>query len=345
MIGEDLLNDILFCGSILPRKPIRDLVDFAKQVEFVGGDLLFVADENPTPPYRDVWGVLHSIARNTHRIKLGTAIIPILARHPAHVAVQLSTLAEVTGENRVVLGIGVGGDWTLKPIGKEIGRTNLVGMMREATQIFRTLFAGNTVDSHHDKLEYFTIHDLKLIPYPANLPKIYFGVRGPKLLQLAGQLADGVLNTLPLGLVPKTLELIKKGAKKSGRNIHDIRLYTRLGIIVGKTPQDAFEFARKIVPLFFRRPYNPELNEFNISPLDVERLQNAMKKDGISAHRFVTDEMVNQCAITGTPSEVIDKIDFAQKIGVNHFAIHESWGPDIAFAKKMLKEKIIPTFK
>ncbi|MHA2408053.1 MAG: LLM class flavin-dependent oxidoreductase, partial [Candidatus Ranarchaeia archaeon] len=336
------MNDILFCGSILPTKLISDHVAFAQEVESVGGDLVFVADENPFPPYRDIWGVLHSIATNTNRIKLGTAIIPILARHPAHVAVQLSSLAEITGENRTVLGIGVGGDWTLSPIGIETKGTNYVGVMREATKIFRTLFSGRLIDTTRDRLRYFIMHNLHLAPYPKNPPKIYFGVRSPKLLQLTGQVADGLLNTIPIGLVPKTLGLIKKGAEKVGRDIKKIGFYNRLGIVVGKNSQKTIDCARKTMIHFFRRPYNPDFDSLDIPIEDVEGLQKAMKKDINSAFKHVTDSMVNQCSIYGTPDEVIEKIAAVHKIGINHFALTDVWGPDETYAKKMIKEKIIP---
>jgi 5,10-methylenetetrahydromethanopterin reductase len=336
---------ITFSASSVPRQPISQIIQTAKEIEEVGGDVFFVADESPSPPFRDVWGVLYSVAMNTKRIKVGTSIIPILARHPAHTAVQLSSLDEVAGGGRVVLGIGPGGDWTLKPVGIDISKLKPVGAMREATYIFRKLFKGEEVDTEEDGLRFFKLNKFQLKPRPEGDVKIHFGVRGPMMLRLAGKIADGILIGEPFGFVPEKINLVKEGAAKVGRDLKGFSFCNRIGIVVGRDGDKARQVARRGVMNRFKGFWLPDMTSLGISNEDIQKLKKAMKEDFDTAPKHVTDAMVDQYSIAGTVEEVIDKLERLIKSGINHFGLGGAWGPDREWAKKAIKEKILPSYR
>ncbi|MHA1918026.1 MAG: LLM class flavin-dependent oxidoreductase [Candidatus Ranarchaeia archaeon] len=339
------MTKVIFSNTSVPRSPIPGIVEQAKEIEDVGVDIFFVADESPSPPFRDIWGVLYSVAANTKKIQIGTSIIPVLARHPAHTAVQLSSLDEVAGGGRVILGIGPGGDWTLKPIGIDIKQTKPVGMMREATKIFRKLFKGEVVDTKEDGLKYYQLNNVKLDPRPQNDVKIYFGVRGPMMLGLAGKIADGIIIGEPQGFVADKMKIVKAGADKVGRTLTDFDYCNKIGLVIAKDGDKARTAAKRGVMNRFKGFWIPDMSSIGIFKEDIAKLKEAMKKDYNSAPKFVTDEMVKQYSIAGTVTEVMDQIEEGIKMGVKHYTVGVNWGPEKDYAKQVVKEKIIPSYR
>jgi len=162
---------------------VRRVAELGAQCEELGFDSYWVADQRWM---RDVWVSLSAAALATSRIRLGTRVTDPYVRHPALTAVAIASLDELSG-GRAVLGIGAGGSG-FREMGIE--RTRPVTAMREAIELIRRLLAGQEVD-YPGELIRFRRGALEF-PTRRDIPVVVVA-RGPKLLELGGRVAEGVM--------------------------------------------------------------------------------------------------------------------------------------------------------
>lgn len=176
----------------------------------------------------DVFETLALCAANTKRIKLGPGVTCPRARMTPVTARAMATLNELA-PGRCVLGVGTGNTarraWGM-PIAKLDELRNDVG-------IYRKMLKGEEVEYSEGPDKYlsqerkrpvkFLSPDMGFINTKDNIP-IFMAGSGPKTLELAGELADGVmlLGAIDEEYIDYCMERISKGAKKAGRNPEDI---------------------------------------------------------------------------------------------------------------------------
>ena len=135
---------------------------------------------------RDPFSRLGAATQVTSRIGLGTSVIDPYTRHPALLAQATATLAELApGRLRVVMGSG--SHFETLP---GYGNPKPVAALREATQLMRALWAGEKVSLDGQVVKF---RDGALDWKPSFPPPLYIASRGPQILKLAGEIADGVL--------------------------------------------------------------------------------------------------------------------------------------------------------
>lgn len=200
----------------LGEEPIPRFIDLVKLAELLGYHAFFHADEKWT---RDVYVRQATAAAHTKRLGLGISVTDPFTRHPALTAQATATLSEVSeGRLRVVMGAGshfetMPGYAVVKP----------VVAIREAIELMRRLWAGERVTLDGQVIKYI---GGKLDFDPAYTPDIYVASRGPKIFEMAGQIADGVLmgSFATKGGVNYAREHIGRGLEKAGRDWSDITL-------------------------------------------------------------------------------------------------------------------------
>jgi 5,10-methylenetetrahydromethanopterin reductase len=181
-------------GAVL--QPVDDPTTFGTmtgQIEELGFDNLWLTDSSLHA--RNCYAYLTLAAQHSHRLVLGTAVTNPLTRHPAITASAMATVDEISG-GRAILGIGTG-DRPLLALG--LVPSPLAGLEEAITGI-RALWRGAEVDlqGHH-----FTLRGAHLrFPARAGIP-VYISASGPKTLELAGRVADGVI--LLVGLFPEAI--------------------------------------------------------------------------------------------------------------------------------------------
>src|SRR6202163_1083659 len=135
---------------------------------------------------RDLFSRLGAATQVTSRIGLCTSVIDPYTRHPALMAQACATLEELApGRLRVVMGSGshfetLPGHGNAKP----------VAALREATQLMRALWAGEKITLDGQVVKF---RDGALDWKPQSVPPLYIASRGPQILRLAGEIADGIL--------------------------------------------------------------------------------------------------------------------------------------------------------
>src|SRR5712691_2421178 len=180
------------------------MVEFIQHAEDLGLDEMWLGDEGPA---RDPLAVLAAAAIRTSRIRLAVGITNPYVRHPATTAVSMMTVHELS-EGRAILGLGVGGDLALSPLG--IWPDHPLDTMRQALATMRAVVRGERADGYAPPVGAMTAPDLPL----------FVGSRSPRLNRLASELADGAFVAgLPISQVPQVV-----GWARSARDI-PIALY------------------------------------------------------------------------------------------------------------------------
>jgi alkanesulfonate monooxygenase SsuD/methylene tetrahydromethanopterin reductase-like flavin-dependent oxidoreductase (luciferase family) len=162
---------------------------------------------------RDSLTMLTLYATVSERVKLGTGVLPIFSRTPASTAQTAATIDEISG-GRMVLGLGVSHRVTVENwFDAEIAKP--VAQMREYADVVRAILRGEEPPAG----EFFTTR-FRFMGYPPrpDLP-IYIAALSPNMLQLAGEIGDGVMLWLcnPDYIRETVIPEVTKGRERAGK--------------------------------------------------------------------------------------------------------------------------------
>jgi 5,10-methylenetetrahydromethanopterin reductase len=238
-----------------------------------------------------VYVVMTAIAEATERVVIGPGITNPYTRHPAQTASAIASLDEVSG-GRAFLGIGAGGSLALDPVGIE--RSKPLRAVRETIEVNRALYSGERVD--HDG-EFVTLRSAQL-GYGRPDIEIWLAGRGPKILQLGGRLADGVmLDFLHRDTIGASVELVRAAGRDAGRTSKIC--YSTVLV----TDDDDLEFVRPHMTYRLVDSPPPVKEAIGLSDADAARIREAMADGLDAAAEHVRDEWVLPFVIHGTRDE------------------------------------------
>jgi len=221
------------------RLPIWKEIEWCKLAEERG---FYSVWQGQSRMARDSILPLTAIATVTSRLKLGSGVIHTWTRNPAMIAVIFSTLDEIS-RGRALLGIGA----LWEPMASKIGieRKSPLLAVREYVQILQRLFKMETVTFHG---EHVNLTEIKL-ERPTNYIPIYIGATGYKMIELAGEIADGVV--LNYMVSPEynsnAIEHLEVGARKSGRSLAAIDRPQLVACSLNEDSQKAIDAVRPMV--------------------------------------------------------------------------------------------------
>ena len=319
--------------------PIREYIGMAQRIENYGFDEVHVYDDLMFKPS---WPLLTLIGEHTNSIKVGPGIITPQIVHPCYHAGNLAELDELT-KGRAVCGIARGAFWEFLGIEQQ---KKPITMVREAIQVIRRLMRGDHTAFHG---EVFTCTEelfFRFQPYRKEVP-IFIGTWGPKMCQLAGEIAsgvksDGLWNPDYVRIIRENIEI---GAKRSGRNPDDIEIIAGPLSSISANREKARETARAVLAVYL--PYlRPMTDVAGIPEEEINQVRQAAAvgdfKKGAS---YVSDLSIAKCSVTGTPEEVIQQIETMAAAGVTHVAFGHCLGPDFNEALDLLGKEVLPHFK
>ncbi len=280
-----------------PNLSPQDYQELSSQAEKNGFEAVWV----PEGGGRDSLTSLATIAMKTDAVKLGTGILPIFARTPTNTAMGAAGMAAVS-DGRFLLGLGVGHAPTVEsrdgiPFNQPMTR------MRETIQIIKALLSGEEVN--------FTGKQFKITgaSMGAATPKtkvpIYIAALGPQMLEMVGELADGVLmNWTAVDYLGEAIGHIKRGAEKAGRDPNEIDIAGYVRVAVGDNLTESRVSLRRQVARYASNQFYR--NFFSQTGFDKEMSAAAAAlADGNldKAADSITEEMQDQVAIVGTVEE------------------------------------------
>lgn len=294
---------------------IRYELEIAKYAEDRGFSEIWQAD---TRLARDCIVMMSALLTVTKKLRFGSGVLPIWTRNPAVIAASWSTMWDLGGKyddkGRVMLGLGA---WW-EPIASRVGvdRRTPLKAMRENVESIRELF---TMQEVTYKGEFVNLDRVKLdVAFgdtsPRDIP-IYIGATGDKMLEMAGQLCDGVvLNyVVSVDYIKKAVALVEKGAQKAGKTLADVdRPELLVCCLSDKDPAAAMAEGKKLVAYYLAT--EPHIMKASgVSEELLEKVQAIMswpatEEDYIKASKVIPDDIVRELMAVGTSQECRKKV-------------------------------------
>lgn len=294
------------------RMPIADILDCAQAAEDAGFEYISVAESF----YRDGAALAGAIALRTRKIKLGSSVFPIYTRTPFQLAMATATLDELS-EGRVgYLGLGVGYRYrTESYFGLKLERP--LARMRETTEVIRLLLSGS--DASYDG-EFFKFHGFpKLTSQPLNVP-IYFGSSGSRMIELAGEIGDGViLNSIPTPQhIHHARKMLDQGAAKAKRDPSRLTIASSVIYAVSDDVEEAAAAAKEDVLFYVGYPEVDPILEQSGLMAQAEEIRLVQRERGRrAALDLITRPMLDALAIYGRADDCRAKLRETIRAGID----------------------------
>ena len=291
------------------KHPIREGIEYVRYAEERGFEAVWQAESRLV---REATVPMAAFATVTERIKVGSGVVNNWTRNVGLLAATFSTLDDLA-PGRVLLGIGAWWD----PLAAKVGiqRKRPLQAMRETVEVTRRLLAMERVTYHG---EFVDVEDIEIdIVHGDRSPKqvpIYIGATGMKMMELAGEIAHGVVLNYMVG--PKynhdAMAALSAGASTAGRSVGDI---DRPQLVVCSLDRDravALDRARELLTQYLgQQPHimkasgvDPglieEINRVLTWPASAEEIRRAMS--------IVPDDAVQMISASGTPEECRAKV-------------------------------------
>jgi alkanesulfonate monooxygenase SsuD/methylene tetrahydromethanopterin reductase-like flavin-dependent oxidoreductase (luciferase family) len=294
-------------GGLAPS----EIVECVKLAEELGYESAWVAEGHGG----DQFAILAACALSTSRILLGTSISSVFVRSIPTIAMAAATVDHLS-QQRFILGLGSSHKVQVEPehgipYGKPIQR------VRESVEVIRTLLRDGVVSYQGEtvRIERF---DFWFTPSRREMP-IYLSALFPKMLEVCGELAQGVLmtrSTLETGR--QAAAHIARGAQRAGRRPEDIDLASLLPCSIAANRSEACNAMRPGVAFyagFFPR-YNRLIAESGF-PEAAHAIRTAWEQgDQEGARRAVPDALIAATGIVGAPTECRERLEAYRHAGI-----------------------------
>jgi len=309
---------LTFGIGLLPHYPPDQFIRLARQAEAQGFESLWVPDERF---FRECYSYLTLGALHTTRVRLGPCVTDPYTRHPALTAMAMGTVDEVAG-GRGVLGIGAGASG-LDALG--VARAKPAVALREAVDLIRRLWRGEEVTLEGEVVR-FRGGRLNFRPR-ADIP-IYIAGRGPRILELAGEIGDGAIigalaSPATLGYA---LEHIRAGQRRAGTGARSLDIVLWLHTAISTDGASARDAVRAIVVGVLISSL-PVLDALGVTlPADLrERLgritYGVQSEEMAAAARLVPDEVLEHFTMAGDGEFSRRRVAELARSGVTHIAV------------------------
>lgn len=299
-------------------RTVREAVERAVRAEQLGFEAIFFADShmNNVDPYQ----AMALCAKETNKIRFGTAVTNMVYRDPSITANSFATLNEIS-EGRAIIGLGTG-DGPVYSLGRTATK---LAEFENGLRTIRDLLQNRGIDVPQGKERAGGNVKLKAGKRPV---PIYISAEGPKTLRVAGRTCDGVI--LGTGFDKSVTEWarqrIAEGTQDAGRRLEQIDIMPAGMIVVDQDGDLArrrvrsrmanrahhnFRFTMETVPEGEAAGVKRFMNHFDISKPIEERIDPS----------YVTDYLLERFTIAGTPQECIAKVKRLEADGVKRLLL------------------------
>ena len=320
-----------------PDLSIERIVGLTRRAEAAGFEYGWIFDSHVL--WMEPYPLLTLMATNTKRMKLGTCVTNPATRDMTVTASLFATLNLISG-GRMQLGIGRG-DSSRRVMGKKpVGWSQL----EAAVQEFRDLTSGKEVqhDGQPTRLAW------AIIP-----PPVWVAGYGPKVLQMAGRAADGIiLQFADPALIDWCMGFVKEGARAAGRDPNGIEVMAAAPVWVSDDLNVARERVRWFPALVSNhvmdliRQYKPE----DLPPALTSYVRDRGRYDyqhhcevGSDNAEFVSDEVIDRFCLVGQVDAHRQRLRALAEVGVTQFNIYLMCGEEEQ-TLEIYDREILPAF-
>ncbi|MCX6036933.1 MAG: LLM class flavin-dependent oxidoreductase [Chloroflexi bacterium] len=306
---------------------LRDGLDCVRYAESQGFEAVWQAESRLV---RDAIVPMAAYAAVTDHIKIGSAVINNWTRNIGLLAATFLTLDDLA-PNRIICGIGAWWDPLAKNVG--IDRRKPLTAMKETVTVLRRLlnmervtFDGEFI--HVSGIELDVVYGRR---EPRHVP-IMIGATGDQMMELSGEIDDGVV--LNYCVSPEhndhALELLEKGARKSGRKLEDLERPQLIVCSVDHDHDRAIEASKMLLCQYLaQQPHIARAS--GVSQEVVAEIQTtlgwpATKEQINKAKHLVPAELVMRITASGTPDEARTKVQEYIKRGATCPILYSAGG-------------------
>jgi 5,10-methylenetetrahydromethanopterin reductase len=329
-----------FCSENLGAK---EYITTAKLAEELGYGTYWLPEDYF---YRGPFVVASAIASNTRKLKTGVGVVNPYTRHPALTAMEFAALDELS-EGRAVLGVGGGlRYWVEDQL--HIPYHKPQQAMRETIDLIKRMLRGEQLNYMGEIFQTSDVH-FHFQPPRKEVP-ISLGATGPKNLQLAGEIADGVILGYVSGhaYVRHALEQIQVGAKRAGKTLenYEVVLYALISVEEDDTAaREAIKpFLATCISVMTAYAEQPLFTLVGLDPERVREMGRLYMSEGKPPVHLVTDEMIDAVAIAGDAERCRENLNKFVDAGVTQvvaFDMPTISGPQ---AVRNVHEHLMPFF-
>lgn len=295
---------------------LRDGLDYVQYAEQRGFEAVWQAESRLV---RDAIVPMAAYAAVTERMKVGSGVINNWTRNIGLLASTFLTLDDLAPD-RIICGIGAWWDPLARNVGIE--RRKPLTAMRETVEVLRRLLNMENVTYHGefvhvDGIELDVVHGRR---EPRNVP-IMIGATGDKMMELTGEIADGVVLNycVPPEYNERALELLARGAKKAGRTMDDVDRPQLVVCSVDQNREKAIDTTRELLTQYLaQQPHIAKAS--GVSQDVVDEIQSilgwpATKEQIQQAKNLVPEELIHRITASGTPEEARTKVEEYRRNG------------------------------
>jgi probable F420-dependent oxidoreductase len=327
-----------FGFTLKPDMTVERILALTRQAESAGFEYGWVFDSHVL--WLEPYPLLTLMAANTKKMRLGPCVTNPAVRDLTVTSSLFATLNLISG-GRMQLGIGRG-DSSRRVLGK---KPVSVGQLEEAVKFFRDLTAGRTIEYEGQPTH---------ISWAPGSPPVWIAGYGPKVLEMAGRVADGViLQFADPDLIEWCLSFVKKGAAVAGRDFKSIEIMSATAVWASNDLRFARDRVRwfpalvsnHVVDLVSR--YKPE----ELPPALTSYIRNKSTYDyrehcevGSEHSQFVTDDVVDRFCLVGPPEAHREKLRKLASVGVTQFNLYLMSGEE-EDSLEVYRKEILPHFK
>ena len=307
------MSQLTFGVGLFPTQPPQQMVQLAQLADRTGYTHIWMGDSQLI--WREVYVTLGAVAVATSRAVLAQGVTNPVTRHVTVTASALATLAELTG-GRTALAIGAG-DSSVETWG---ARPATLARLGEAVGTIRRLLAGEPMDMGNGEVRLAWAQ-------PMSMP-LFIAGSGPKILRLAGQVADGAI--ILTGVAPEyvraAIECVREGAREAGRDLEreGFQFVCWAPTAISKDGESARDLVKAHVARVLKRPL-----PFGLTGEDQEVVRRIYAEYEYYQHMvvgshhgdLVPDRLVPKFALAGTVDECREQVERLKGTGLHQVAI------------------------
>jgi 5,10-methylenetetrahydromethanopterin reductase len=346
---------VLLSFQMLPEQPARELLDAAALADGLGYHACYSADEIY---HKDAWLLFAAIAQRTERIRLGPCVAPIYMREPTYVAQLAATLDELS-DGRAEVVFGIGNIAMLEQYGVEWRGTRPIARLREAHHVMRTFLDEGSIDFEGDFYSYSGVTTAAR-PVQENLPLKIGAMGGPKSMELAGEIADGLHTACAYSpeALAYAMNHFRAGVDRARRSPEGLDLGDSLLGAVAPDGEAARRAGRTLAAFYIPSMPPALLERHGIDPDRVRPVNEAFAAGDVQgALKATPDEIADLIMVAGTPEDWVSWLrDKYLPAGFNHALVSiadpftlKAWAgidvdglPDLREQIRIVGEQVIP---
>jgi 5,10-methylenetetrahydromethanopterin reductase len=306
---------------------------WAQAAERAGFASLWVPEDHFHPGAYTLAGAAAAV---TGRVAIGLGVVNVYTRHPALLAMETSALAGVA-PGRVVLGLGSSNRRWIDAQMAIPFKAPLRGL-REGTEIVRGLLAGRRLTGVG---ECFAVHDV-VLEAPPDIPvPILLGVKGPRALALAAEIADGVHCSVLAS--PAHVRRVRAAAARRDRRGFAVIAY--LPMAVSDDRRQARAWMRPLLARYLGVLHGQSiLADAGLDPARTQPFRDALAA-GADAADLVTDDLIDPFAVAGTPADCRTALARWAGAGLDAAIAIVPGGADLGVQMDRLGRDVSPAWK